>query len=312
MTIWWKLALGVALFLYGMSFLSRGLQTALGLRLRRWMGRAAATPARGILLGAAVTAVVQSSSAISVIVVGMADAGVLALHQAAAVIVGANVGATVTAWLVALNMDSGGLGPLLPLLAVVGLVLWVWGRGDSVRGGGQVGLGLAALFLGLEVMTDALGGLPTEGFWPVMLRNPWFGLLLGTAVTAVIQSSSASVGMLQALSATGAVSLGAALPVVLGENVGTCVTALLSAVTGGKTGRLSALWHLLFNAVGAAVCFLLFLPVRHWDIFMQPATPGSVAVIHTAFNALAAAAVLPLLYKWHRRQKRGETCTVTN
>jgi len=290
-----------------MREVSEGLRAVAGERLSGVLSRFSRTPLRGLLLGTLVTAAVQSSSATTVMVVGFVNSGLMPLENAAGVIIGANLGTTATAWLLSLSGATGGV-PLLqflkpstlaPLLALVGVILIFAARGKEKRRAlGTVLFGFGLLFAGLEQMSDAVAPLadsPRFAELFLLFKNPIAGLLLGAILTAVMQSSSASVGVLQALCATGAVTLGSVVPIVMGQNIGTCVTALLSGVGANRNARRAALLHLYFNTIGAIVLlgvFYLFL----WLGIVQgtkTASAGTVAVVHTLFNLAAASILLP-------------------
>lgn len=297
---------GLCLFLFGMQIMAEALQRRAGGRLEGLLRRMTRSRWAGFFTGLAVTAAVQSSSAAMVMVVGFVNSGMLTLRQAVGVIMGTNVGTTVTPWLLSLGgLEGGGvLGRLLrpagfvPLLSLWGIAAYLAGKG-SRRDTGQALLGFAVLMQGMEIMTAAVSGLArAEGFRQLFTAfgSPLLGVLAGAVLTAVIQSSSASVGILQALAASGQVTVGAAIPIVMGQNIGTCVTAMLSSVGASRSARRAALVHLLFNLAGAGIWLGVFWLVKLLAapaILDRAVTLLGVAVIHTAFNLLCTAALFP-------------------
>ena len=310
MTIFNVLSLigGLALFLFGMNIMGQSLEKAAGNRLKGILARMTDSPLRGLLLGLAVTAVIQSSSATTVMVVGFVNSGLMQLRQAIGVIMGANIGTTVTAWLLSLTSIDGEslfvqlLKPssFTPVLAAVGIVMLMRPKKGSRHDIATVLLGFAVLMVGMETMSDAVKPLAdSEAFTRlfVAFENPLLGVLAGTLLTAIIQSSSASVGILQALSATGAVSYGAAIPIIMGQNIGTCATAMLASVGTTKAARRAALVHLYFNVLGTVICLIFFWGAQ--QIFQLPILSESVdefsiAVIHSVFNISCTVILFPL------------------
>lgn len=304
---------GLCLFLFGMQIMAEALQRRAGGRLEGLLRRMTRSRWAGFFTGLAVTAAVQSSSAAMVMVVGFVNSGMLTLRQAVGVIMGTNVGTTVTPWLLSLGgLEGGGvLGRLLrpagfvPLLSLWGIAAYLAGKG-SRRDTGQALLGFAVLMQGMEIMTAAVSGLArAEGFRQLFTAfgSPLLGVLAGAVLTAVIQSSSASVGILQALAASGQVTVGAAIPIVMGQNIGTCVTAMLSSVGASRSARRAALVHLLFNLAGAGIWLGVFWLVKALaapTILDRAVTLPGVAAIHTAFNLLCTAALFPAagLLEW--------------
>lgn len=298
---------GLAFFLYGMREVSDGLRELAGERLSGALSRFSRTPLRGLLLGTLVTAAVQSSSATTVMVVGFVNGGVMPLENAVGVIMGANLGTTATAWLLSLAGVSGGT-PLLqffkpstlaPLLALVGVILLFAARDKQKRRLlGTVLFGFGLLFAGMNQMSGAVAPLadsPRFAQLFLIFKNPVVGLLLGALLTALMQSSSASVGVLQALCATGNVTLSTVVPIVMGQNIGTCVTALLSGLGTSRNAKRAALLHLYFNTIGAVLllgAFYLFLLLGALD-GARVAGAGTVAGVHTVFNLAATAILLP-------------------
>ena len=297
---------GLCLFLFGMSIMAEALQRRAGGRLGGQLRRMTRSRWAGFFTGLAVTAAVQSSSAAMVMVVGFVNSGLLTLGQAVGVIIGTNVGTTVTPWLLSLGgLEGGGFpGRLLrpagfvPLLSLWGIIAYL-SRNGRRRDTGQALLGFATLMQGMELMSGSVAGLAqAEGFRRLFtaFTDPLLGLLAGAVLTAVIQSSSASVGILQALAASGQVTVGAAVPIIMGQNIGTCITAMLSSVGASRNARRAALVHLLFNLTGAGVWLAVFWLVKVLaapTMLAHPVTLPGVAVIHTAFNLLCTMLLFP-------------------
>ena len=298
---------GLAFFLFGMREVSDGLRELAGERLSGVLSHFSRTPLRGLLLGALVTAAVQSSSATTVMVVGFVNSGVMPLANAVGVIMGANLGTTATAWLLSLAGVSGDV-PLLaffkpstlaPLLALAGVILIFVARGQNRRRLlGTVLFGFGLLFAGMDHMSSAVAPLADSPHFAqlfLLFRNPVAGLLLGAVLTALMQSSSASVGVLQALCATGTVTLSTAVPIVMGQNIGTCVTALLSGLGTSRNAKRAALLHLYFNTIGAGVLLGAFYLLLSFGVVNGAlvADAASVASVHTLFNLAATAVLLP-------------------
>lgn len=298
---------GLALFLFGMDVMGKSLEKQAGGRLQIILEKLSSKPLRGFLLGLLVTAVIQSSSATTVMVVGFVNSGVMQLGQAINVIMGANVGTTVTAWILSLSGIEGDswwvqiLKPanFSPVLALIGIILYMFCKSDRKKDTGSILLGFAILMTGMEAMSDAVAPLSEVPAFTRMFtafENPILGLLAGAILTGIIQSSSASVGILQALSATGAVSYGSAIPIILGQNIGTCVTAMLASVGTTKNARRAALVHLYFNVIGATGFLVVFYPLRsifQFQFVELPIDAMGIAVVHTTFNLLATALMLP-------------------
>ena len=298
---------GLCLFLYGMNVMGDALERRAGNSLERMLGKLTTGKFAGLLTGLGVTAVIQSSSATTVMVVGFVNSGLMSLGQAINVIMGANIGTTVTAWILSLGGISGDnifiklLKPtsFTPILALVGIILYMFTKSTKKKDTGTILLGFAVLMFGMQAMSDAVAPLENETWFTdlfVAFENPILGVLAGAVLTAIIQSSSASVGILQALSATGKVSLGAAIPIIMGQNIGTCITAILSSVGTNKNARRAALVHLSFNIIGTVICLsgfwivdLIFSPA----LFGEAATHASIAVAHSAFNIICTAILLP-------------------
>ena len=252
---------GLALFLYGMHVMGEGLAKASGGRMEAALEKMTGSPIKGVLLGAGVTAVIQSSSATTVMVVGFVNSGIMKLTQAVGVIMGANIGTTITAWILSLsgiessNVFVSMLKPssFSPVLAIIGVVFVMFSKKEKKQQIGMILVGFAVLMFGMETMTDAVAPLKdVPEFTSLLLKfqNPLLGMLAGLILTAVIQSSSASVGILQSLCATGAVTFGAAFPIIMGQNIGTCVTAIISAIGASKNAKRTAAVHLYFNLIG--------------------------------------------------------------
>ena len=299
---------GLCLFLFGMNLMGQALEKRAGGKMRTLLGKMTGRKMIGFLTGLGITAVIQSSSATTVMVVGFVNSGLLTLRQAINVIMGANVGTTVTAWLLSLGgISSGALWVKLlkpssftPVLALIGIVLYMFCKSSKKKDTGMILLGFATLMYGMETMTGAVSGLKdVPGFQKLFLTftNPVLGVLAGAVLTAIIQSSSASVGILQALAVTGQVSYGAAIPIIMGQNIGTCVTALLSAIGTNKNARRAAVVHLMFNIIGTVVWLSAFSLVRLLfapALLAQPATMFGIAIAHSVFNVLCTALLLPL------------------
>ena len=297
---------GLCLCLFGMSIMAEALQRRAGGRLGGQLRRMTRSRWAGFFTGLAVTAAVQSSSAAMVMVVGFVNSGLLTLGQAVGVIMGTNVGTTVTPWLLSLGgLEGGGFpGRLLrpagfvPLLSLWGVIAYL-SRNGRRRDTGQALLGFATLMQGMELMSGSVAGLAqAEGFRRLFtaFTDPLLGLLAGAVLAAVIQSSSASGGILRALAASGQVTVGAAVPIIMGQNIGTCITAMLSSVGASRNARRAALVHLLFNLTGAGVWLAVFWLVKALaapTMLARPVTLPGVAVIHTAFNLLCTAALFP-------------------
>ena len=297
---------GLALFLYGMDLMGKSLERQAGGRLQKILSRLTDNPFKGFLLGLAVTAVIQSSSATTVMVVGFVNSGIMQLHQAIGIIMGSNVGTTVTSWILSLTGLEGDslLIQLLkpstfsPLLAFIGILLFMFG-GEKKKGIGGILIGFAILMTGMTAMSDAVAPLENEPWFTelfVRFSNPILGVLVGALVTAVIQSSSASVGILQALSSTGVITYGSAIPIIMGQNIGTCATALISSVGTNKNARRAAMVHLYFNIIGVAVFLVLFYglnAVFRFSFVDDTIAPWGIAVVHSVFNLGTTALLLP-------------------
>ena len=298
---------GLCLFLFGMNIMGESLERAAGNSLRTLLGKLTTSRMLGFLTGMAVTAVIQSSSATTVMVVGFVNSGLLNLGQAINVIMGANVGTTVTSWILSLGGIEGGnffvqmLKPtsFTPILALIGIFYYMFIKDDSKKDIGMILLGFATLMFGMDTMSDAVSGLrhvPEFQQLFLLFTNPILGVVAGAVLTAVIQSSSASVGILQALSSTGSVTFAAAIPIIMGQNIGTCVTAMLSSVGATKNAKRTAFVHLLFNIIGTIVCLILFVLAQALfqpAILGESATHFGIAICHTIFNIACTAVLLP-------------------
>jgi len=298
---------GLCLFLFGMNIMGESLERAAGNSLRSLLGKLTTSRMLGFFTGMAVTAVIQSSSATTVMVVGFVNSGLLNLGQAINVIMGANVGTTVTSWILSLGgIDSGSffvqmLKPtsFTPILALIGIVYYMFIKDNSRKDIGLILLGFATLMFGMDTMSDAVSGLKNVPQFQqlfLLFTNPVLGVIAGAVLTAVIQSSSASVGILQALSSTGSVTFAAAIPIIMGQNIGTCVTAMLSSVGATKNAKRTACVHLLFNIIGTVVCLILFMVAKalfNPAILGESATHFGIAICHTVFNIACTAILLP-------------------
>ena len=298
---------GLCLFLFGMSLMGQALERRAGSKLRTLLGKMTGKVMAGFLTGLGVTAIIQSSSATTVMVVGFVNSGLMTLRQAINVIMGANVGTTVTAWLLSLGgIDSGSVWVRLlkptsftPVLALIGIILYMFCKDSRKKDTGTILLGFATLMFGMDTMSGAVSGLKdVPQFVNLFLafKNPVLGVLAGTVLTAIIQSSSASVGILQALAMTGAVSYAAAIPIIMGQNIGTTVTAMLSSIGTNKNARRAAVVHLMFNVIGVVVILTLFCIVKLIfapEILNEPATMYGIALAHSTFNILCTAMLLP-------------------
>lgn len=298
---------GLAMFLYGMTLMGNALERSAGKRLKNILATLTKNTFSGFMLGLLVTLVIQSSSATTVMVVGFVNSGLMTLKQSIGVIMGANVGTAVTAWILSLTGIQGEslvlklLKPdsFTPVLAFIGIVMLMFGKRQKTRDFSHIFLGFAVLMYGMEFMSGAVSPLAeNEGFKNVflMFSNPFLGILVGTVLTAIIQSSSASVGILQALSLTGSVTFASAIPIVMGQNIGTCVTAVISSAGTSKNARRAACIHLSFNVIAVAIILPLFYLVDHFVnfSFLDTATnPLGIAVIHTVFKVIAVAILMP-------------------
>lgn len=312
------LAGGLSLFLFGMNIMGQALERRAGGNLRSLLGKFTTNKAAGLLTGLGITAVIQSSSAATVMVVGFVNSGLMTLRQAINVIMGANIGTTVTAWMLSLaGIDSSNVfvsllkpSSFAPVLALIGIIFYMFCKNSTKKDTGMIFLGFATLMFGMESMSGAVSGLGSVPEFQnlfLMFQNPVLGVLAGAVLTAIIQSSSASVGILQALAVTGRVSYGAAIPIIMGQNIGTCVTAMISSAGANKNAKRAALLHLSFNVIGTAAWITVFglIKVILNPLFLdKPASLFGIAVAHSVFNILCTILMLPLsgglekLVKW--------------
>lgn len=298
---------GLAMFLFGMDVMGKGLERQAGNKLQSLLEKLTSNPLKGFVLGLGVTAIIQSSSATTVMVVGFVNAGIMQLKQAVGIIMGANVGTTVTSWILSLSGISGDsffikmLKPssFTPILAVIGIILFMTSKTDKKKNIGTILLGFAVLMFGMEQMSGAvkpLTDVPQFTNLFTLFTNPVLGIIVGAVLTAVIQSSSASVGILQALSVTGAVTYANAVPIIMGQNIGTCITALLSSVGANKSAKRAAAVHLYFNIIGVIMFCILFYSAKavlNFSFINDPVSQVGIAVVHTAFNVTATVIILP-------------------
>ena len=301
---------GIALFLFGMHTLSASLEKLAGGKLETWLEKVTSRPIKGVVLGAIITAVIQSSAATTVMIIGFVNSGLMKLSQAIGVIMGANIGTTATSWLLSLQSISGSDGfsflnllkptTFTPVLAVIGVILIMFTKSDKKKTIGMILAGFAVLMFGMNSMSSATAGLAeNETFCNIlmMFSNPVLGVVAGAVLTAVLQSSSASIGILQSIAiSTGKVTYSVALPLLLGQNIGSCVTALISSVGANKPAKRVAFVHLYFNVIGTVVFLSIFYLLNAFISmpFMEESLNAvGIAVIHTGFNVLATALFLP-------------------
>ena len=298
---------GLCLFLFGMNLMGQALERRAGGKLQSLLDKMTGSVPAGFLTGLGITAIIQSSSATTVMVVGFVNSGLMTLRQAINVIMGANVGTTVTAWLLSLAGISGSniwvnlLKPssFTPVLALIGIIFYMFCKSGKKKDTGMILLGFATLMFGMETMSGAVSGLkdvPAFASLFLMFKNPILGVLAGALLTGIIQSSSASVGILQALAVTGQVSYAAAIPIIMGQNIGTCVTALISSVGTQKNAKRAAVVHLMFNVIGVVVLLTAFWVVKivfSPAILDENATMSGIAIVHSLFNILCTAMLLP-------------------
>lgn len=304
---------GLALFLFGMNAMGDGLSKMAGGKLESILEKLTSKRIYAVLLGAAVTAVIQSSSATTVMVVGFVNSGIMQLSQAVGIIMGANIGTTVTSWLLSLTGIEGStfflqmLKPssFSPILAAIGIILTMASKGESRKKDvGNILLGFAILMFGMETMSGSVSGLSENtgftGLLTAFSDNPVLGMIVGAVLTAIIQSSSASVGILQALCSTGAVGYGVAIPIIMGQNIGTCVTSLISSIGANRNAKRASMIHLYFNLIGTTIFMVVFYSINHFVKFAFLATPANaagIAVIHSLFNIGATILLFPVADK---------------
>ena len=298
---------GLAFFMYGMSMLGDGLSRASGGKMEKILEKLTSSRIKAVLLGAGVTAVIQSSSATTVMVVGFVNAGIMKLNQAVGLIMGANIGTTATSWILSLTGIEGSnfflkmLKPtsFAPILAIIGAFILMFAKSEKKKNVATIMVGFAILMSGMTAMSSAvepLAEVPEFGQILVKFANPVAGVLAGMIITAVIQSSSASVGILQALCATGNVTYGLAIPIIMGQNIGTCITAIMSAIGANKNAKRAAAIHLYFNLIGTVVCLILFYGINvfvHFDFLTDAIGPANIAIIHSVFNIFTTVLLLP-------------------
>ena len=301
---------GLALFLYGMEIMGDSLKKSAGNQLKVILGKMTSSPLRGFLLGLGVTAVIQSSSATTVMVVGFVNSGTMTLLQSVGVIMGANVGTAVTAWLTALSSIGEGGSTLafiewlkpdawMPILAVIGICLVMFVKRGKKKDVGNILLGFAVLMVGMDLMSGSVSGLKGDPAFQsilTMFENPILGVFAGLILTVIVQSSSASVGILQSLTVTGAITYGAAIPIIMGQNIGTCVTALISSISANKNGKRAAIIHLYFNIIGVVIWLSLFYILNAIFALIPVGSAinaWGVALVHTVFKLLSVLAIAP-------------------
>ena len=298
---------GLALFLFGMHAMGEGLSKTSGGRLEKILEKLTSNPIKAVLLGTGVTAVIQSSSATTVMVVGFVNSGVMKLSQAVGIIMGANIGTTVTSWILSLSgiESENFLIKLLkpssfsPVLAIIGVAYILFSKREKVKDIGMILVGFSILMTGMDMMSVAvkpLADVPEFTNILTMFTNPFLGMLAGTVLTAIIQSSSASVGILQALCVTGSVSYAAAIPIIMGQNIGTCITAIMSSIGASKNAKRAALVHLYFNLIGTILFMVVFYSINlfvEFGFMKNSANAAGIAVVHSIFNLTATIILLP-------------------
>ncbi|WP_295584165.1 Na/Pi cotransporter family protein [uncultured Oscillibacter sp.] len=309
---------GLAFFLYGMTTMSKSLEKMAGGKLERILKRMTSNPFKSLLLGTGITVAIQSSSAVTVMLVGLVNSGVMELSQTIGVIMGSNIGTTTTAWILSLtgiesdNVFVNMLKPesFSPLLAMIGVILIMGSKKQKRRDIGRVMVGFAILMYGMDLMKGAVEPLSEVPAFTELLtafQNPLLGVLVGMVFTAVIQSSSASVGILQALALTGSVSFGAAIPIIMGQNIGTCVTALISSIGVSRSAKRVAVVHISFNVIGTAVCMVLFYSANalfHFTFLNDPIGVVGIAFCHSVFNIFTTVLLLPFSRQLEKLARR--------
>ena len=309
---------GIALFLFGMAIMGDGLKKVAGSKLELVLYKLTSTPLKGALLGTGVTAVIQSSSATSVMVVGFVNSGMMKVNQAIGIVMGAILGTSVTGWILCLSSLSGGSGwvtllstaTLTGLVAVVGIILRMAAKRPATHHVGDILLGFAVLMYGMSIMSDAVSPLRDSQVFIDALTsfsNPLLGIAVGALFTALIQSSSASVGILQALATSGAISFSSSVFILFGQNIGTCITAILSAIGASKNAKRAAMVHLYFNLIGTMLFMAVFYAINaavHFSFMTQAATPAGIAILHSAFNITATLEKLACLTIRDRKEEQ--------
>ena len=301
-----ELICGLALFLYGMDVMGEYLKKSAGSSLKTILGKMTSSPFKGFILGLGVTAIIQSSSATTVMVVGFVNSGTMTLLQSVGVIMGANVGTAVTSWLTGLSGAGDALKWLkpdawMPILAAAGIILVMFAKRGKKKDIGYILLGFAVLMVGMDIMSGSVAGLKEDASFKEILlqfQNPILGVLAGLVLTVIVQSSSASIGILQSLTATGAITFGAAIPIIMGQNIGTCITAILSSISANKNGKRAALIHLYFNVIGMVVWLTVYSIVQALTPAIQEFAAGTidmwgVAIVHTTFKVLTVLLIAP-------------------
>ncbi|MBR5529049.1 MAG: Na/Pi cotransporter family protein [Oscillospiraceae bacterium] len=298
---------GLALFLFGMDIMGKALQRTAGGKLQTVLAKMSSTVWKGCILGLAVTAVIQSSSATTVMVVGFVNSGIMSLQQAVSVILGSNIGTTVTGWILSLSGLKGDSfiiqlfkpDTLAPIIGVVGIILFMFIKGEKNKNIGTICLGFMALMTGMKLMGESMGFLEKEPWFAKLMisfSNPILGILFGAVLTAIIQSSSASIGILQGLTIAGTVPFGSAIPIILGQNIGTCITAMLGAVGASRNARRAATLHLLNKVVGAVLFTVIFYGLElfvDWKFLANDTNAVDIAIIHTAYNVAVTLVLIP-------------------
>lgn len=298
---------GLAMFLFGMSYMGTSLEKIGGGKFESVLEKMTNNRIKGVLLGAGITAIIQSSSAVTVMAVGFVNSGIMGLHQVIGIIMGANIGTTITAWILSLtNISSTNIiismfkpTSFTPILAVIGVIMFMASKKDKVKDIGSILLGFSVLIFGMTTMTTAVEPLKeVKAFTDLltMFSNPLLGVLFGAVLTAIIQSSSASVGILQALAITGSISVSTAFPIILGQNIGTCITAILSSIGANKNAKRTAVVHLLFNVIGVGLAMILFYganAIFKFSFYNDTANAANIAVMHTLFNVFATVVLFP-------------------
>ena len=298
---------GLSLFLFGMDIMGKALERQAGGKLQTILAKMSSNVFKGFLLGLGVTAVIQSSSATTVMVVGFVNSGIMTLKQAVGVIMGSNIGTTVTAWILSLSGLEGDSflikffkpSTLAPLIGIIGIVMYM-GKSEKKKGIGTIMLGFMALMTGMDLMSSSMSFLKSEAWFAdlmISFTNPIVGIAFGAILTAIIQSSSASVGILQGLCSTGVVTYGAAIPIILGQNIGTCITAIMGSIGANRNARRTAMVHLLFNVVGATMFATVFYGIgmfAPWKFLGDSVQAWDISVIHTCFNVVATAVLMPM------------------
>ena len=294
---------GLAFFLYGISIMSSGLEKIAGGKLEKLLKKMTSSPLKGLLLGAGITAVIQSSSATTVMLIGLVNSGLMDLSQTISVIIGTNIGTTITAWILSLSGIDAGASTLLkllkpesftPILAFIGVCMIMAAKSNKNKSIGSVMVGFAILMFGMGLMSSSMSPLAqNEGFRNTMVAfsNPILGFLVGLILTIIIQSSSASVGILQALSMVGGVTWGAAIPIILGQNLGTCISAVLASIGVSTNAKRVAVVHVLFNSIGALILLHLFYitnAIFHFTFVNTDINPAGIAIVHSSYNILTA------------------------